>query len=616
MIRLSMLIRLTVSAFLLIFSITSLSRSLNSQPIGLLGQLMSVVNASTAPVSTNLPPDRIDSFDSNIFITHTSTAQITETIIYTNESPHHGLERFIPIVLRDTGSGDSYYFKFKLLSAQNEHGQSYQVSRHDEMKTVGLRIGDPNKTFTGSATYVIKYELSPVVSLQGDSAFLNLNITGNDWRLPIMNTRAQIRIENNPAWNNIKCYTGEVGSMAQQCGVSQLAGGYSFSSLASIQPGEGMTVNANFSPDVFINTLKPNSPPLEWLWQWVLGWLVAAVILVAAIIIRIIRQLAYWRHKKDQIVVAQYEAPDGLKPAEIGLLSDNSVALQEISATLIDLAIRKYIRIDQIRAKTFWQPAQYKLVRLNDKLVGLEDFEQTLIEGIFTDAEKNEEGFSTVQIDKLNQQKMSILFDKIKAMLNQRLEKAGYYPAKQKFVTVVKDWWGKSPVLKAFWLGLLISLVIVPVMVAALSGQFMPLLWIAGAVVGSLFIVNFRKPTAKGVGEWAKVEGFELFLTVTEKDRLKFSDAPEKNPKLFSKMLPYAIALKVERQWTEQFKNIDIGSEAYWYRSNGGTLDSAMFAASISDVSSSFSSSVSAGFSAGSSGGAGGGAGGGGGGGW
>lgn len=85
----------------------------------------------------------------------------------------------------------------------------------------------------------------------------------------------------------------------------------------------------------------------------------------------------------------------------------------------------------------------------------------------------------------------------------------------------------------------------------------------------------------------------------------------------FSKMLPYAVALGVEKEWAKQFESIDMSKEMYWYGANNRSFNSALFASSISDMTSNFSSSVSAGFSSSSSGGgAGGGAGGGGGGGW
>ncbi len=77
--------------------------------------------------------------------------------------------------------------------------------------------------------------------------------------------------------------------------------------------------------------------------------------------------------------------------------------------------------------------------------------------------------------------------------------------------------------------------------------------------------------TDEGAKQWALVDGFKLFLNVVEKDRLKFTDAPEKTPERFSKLLPFAVALGVEKQWAKQFEGIDVTqSTNSWY--NGGNM--------------------------------------------
>jgi uncharacterized membrane protein len=106
---------------------------------------------------------------------------------------------------------------------------------------------------------------------------------------------------------------------------------------------------------------------------------------------------------------------------------------------------------------------------------------------------------------------------------------------------------------------------------------------------------------------------------VTEKDRLKFHDAPKKNPKLFNKLLPYAIALGVEKEWAKQFEGMDINKETTWYASNQAftayVLADSLSSSFSTSVSSNFTptqSSSSSGFSSGGFSGGGGGGGGGG----
>ena len=124
-----------------------------------------------------------------------------------------------------------------------------------------------------------------------------------------------------------------------------------------------------------------------------------------------------------------------------------------------------------------------------------------------------------------------------------------------------------------------------------------------------------------------KIEGFKLYLSVAEKERLNILNPPHKTPELFEKYLPYALALDVEHEWSEQFTNVlaaaasDGGYRPSWYRgSSWRSTDMTGFATSLgaSLPGAISSSSTAPGSSSGSSGGgsSGGGGGGGGGGGW
>jgi uncharacterized membrane protein len=53
-----------------------------------------------------------------------------------------------------------------------------------------------------------------------------------------------------------------------------------------------------------------------------------------------------------------------------------------------------------------------------------------------------------------------------------------------------------------------------------------------------------------------QIEGFKIYLSVAEKDRLEMLHPPEKTPELFEKYLPYALVLDVENEWSEQFAEV------------------------------------------------------------
>lgn len=153
-------------------------------------------------------------------------------------------------------------------------------------------------------------------------------------------------------------------------------------------------------------------------------------------------------------------------------------------------------------------------------------------------------------------------------------------------------------------------------------------------IVAPVIVINFlfyrllKAPTLAGRRIIDQIEGFKMYLSVAEKDRLNILSPPEKTPELFEKYLPYALALDVEQVWAEQFAEVlqraaQSGREYRpgWYSgrawSTSGPTD---FASSLGRSFSSAvsSSSTAPGSSSGGGGGgsSGGGGGGGGGGGW
>jgi uncharacterized membrane protein len=120
---------------------------------------------------------------------------------------------------------------------------------------------------------------------------------------------------------------------------------------------------------------------------------------------------------------------------------------------------------------------------------------------------------------------------------------------------------------------------------------------------------------------YEKVLGLKLYMNTTQKDRLKMLQStdrpyaePTKTVELFEKLLPFAVALGVEKSWSKQFQSI-LTEPPSWY--SGSTIvgfNASQLASGIGSATQTFSSSVESRSS--SSGGSGGGGGGGGGGGW
>ena len=140
---------------------------------------------------------------------------------------------------------------------------------------------------------------------------------------------------------------------------------------------------------------------------------------------------------------------------------------------------------------------------------------------------------------------------------------------------------------------------------------------VSGIIIG-LFGIIMPTKTKKGALTKEYILGLKRYLTVAEKDRLKFHNAPEKNPEHFDALLPYAMALKVADQWAKQFAGLERenpnwyeGPVGYHFVATGFAKDLASFSSTLGSNLSSTASGGGSGFSGGSSGGGFGGGGGG-----
>ncbi|MEQ9689187.1 MAG: DUF2207 domain-containing protein, partial [Bauldia litoralis] len=162
-----------------------------------------------------------------------------------------------------------------------------------------------------------------------------------------------------------------------------------------------------------------------------------------------------------------------------------------------------------------------------------------------------------------------------------------------------------------------------------------PLVLVAGfAAMNGAFFYLLRAPTAAGRKIMDQIEGLEMYIRTAETDRLNMAGAPDLDAKQFERILPYAVALNVEKPWSEAFEKafaranpgdtVANGYSPAWHGGHnwGGRSLASSIASTVSTAQSSFASSIpapkssSSGFSGGGGGGSGGGGGGGGGGGW
>jgi uncharacterized protein (TIGR04222 family) len=273
----------------------------------------------------------------------------------------------------------------------------------------------------------------------------------------------------------------------------------------------------------------------------------------------------------------------------------------DVTATIVDLAVRGYLRIEEIPKEGWRGKADWNLVQTrkpDDKLLKYED---TLLDGIFTG------GRADVKLSELRNTFATKLH---------KVEDELYDDAMD------RGWFVRRPNrVRAFWtaMGILASIVGIAALVVLAALTHVALLGIPLALAGLLLLaVAHWMParTAKGYGVLQRTRGFKRFIDESEKERARFAE--RKNQ--FSEYLPYAIVFHATDKWARAFAGLDgqLPDTGGWYVSPNlftlAAFSSAMdgfTTTTAGTIASTPGTSGSSGFSGGFSGGGGGGGGGG-----
>ncbi len=114
---------------------------------------------------------------------------------------------------------------------------------------------------------------------------------------------------------------------------------------------------------------------LEW-------WMLAPLVMLFALLMRI---AAAGRRSSGKRAATRAALPARLRPAQAGVLWDGRLDMDDVDATLIDLAIRGHLEISQdlVRQRSRLAARQFRMTRRAQPTDVLEPYEELLIESIF-----------------------------------------------------------------------------------------------------------------------------------------------------------------------------------------------------------------------------------------
>lgn len=523
--------------------------------------LASVLNAF--PITNYYTRIQINK-DASINITESITADFTG-------DPHHGIFRDIPLSGKDK-FGNNYKFRVGSFSVTDAQGNTIPFKQTKKYGgIVDLRIGDPDTEIETQQIYIISYKLTRAIHFFDKHDELYWNIVGNTWEVPIQKASCDVILPTSLKPSDIRtvAYTGYYGSTTSDALTSITSPNtINIKSTRQLNPGEALTVVVGW-PKGVIN--QPSTmTDVIWFLQDNLFYFLP-VIFAAGLF------LLWKKQGKDpdigRVVTVQYSLPDKLNPAEVGTLIDEIVDMRDISASIVDLAVRKFLTIRETEKKGFLSSKKeytLNLVRPYAEIMKdsqLSKFEKSLIDAIFN-------GLDFAHMEDL-QNRFYIHIPKLKKQLYDSM-------LSHKYFTHRPDETRSSYQSAGFVVAVLGFILLIGV----------SFVWgLSILLCGIMLIIAARlMPRKTRIGKEALIgiKGFEEYLSRAEKQEI---DYQERN-NIFQKFLPYAMALGIAEKWARTFEGLDIQPPDWYSGSDMQTFSTLMFVNNLNMASSNWTSSM------------------------
>ncbi|XUY28371.1 DUF2207 domain-containing protein [Agrobacterium sp. rho-8.1] len=613
----------------------------------------------------------ISSYHSVVDVAKSGQLTVTETITARSEGDRikRGIFRDFPLYALDK-NGNRTKVGFNVQSVERDGSpEDWRTETIDG----GIRIYTGNAErflSTGDHIFQITYTTDRQIRYFDDYDELTWNVTGNGWQFAMRDISATVSLPQGVQPTDTAVFTGTLGSKGKDARVMTEGNEVFFASTRPFYQGEGMTIAVKLPKGAI------DAPTAAQERSWWLQDHLGSVLGISGFILILIYYYRAWsavgRDPAKGIIVPRWDAPEGLSPALVNYVDHHGFSdsgWTAFSAASLNLAVKGYVVLEDLKNSV--------VIRRTEKPIEgkLQAGEAAILNTV------DEPGMS-FEINKKNGSRVVSLGNAFRKAIE--TEHSGkYYHANAGFIalgvalsiisvfavvvfgnfepealvamfvigimsfvgTIFALLFGKSltrggSLLKR--IGMIVVLALVGSMLISgvggaisiisletLEALHLPaIMSVAGIIATNLvFLMLMGAPTPLGRKLMDGIEGLRLYLTVAEKDRMNMQGAPQMSPQHFETLLPYAVALGVEKPWSDAFETwlADANSGEYspgWYSgnySNFGTriggFSSTMASTIASTIPQQTSSSSSSSFSSGG-GSSGSGGGGGGGGGW
>jgi len=498
----------------------------------------------TFPILAAAKSWRVADFQDNIIVSTDGSAVVTERITLHFVGEWHGIHRTIPVEYPGP-DGTNYKLYLDVSSVTDGQGSALKYESSTSDGSRDLKIYIPGAV-DADKTVEIVYRVRNGTRFFKDYDEFYWNVTGNDWQVPIDHASATVHFPE-PATGSLRAqaFTGVYGS-TQRDATANVNG-----AEAQFETNNPLPMRGGLTIDVYIPQGILHQPFAIARFFWFVGG--NPIVLLPLVTVAIMFPL-WWYKGRDpdpgMSVAPMYEPPAGISPAEAGTLLEDTIHPRDITSTIVDLAVRGYIKIEEtaeeglvFKHKDYIFHLLKPQAEWNDS--NLAPHERVMLENVFV-------GGQQTQLSELKNRfytAVPIIRQDIMAALKNK----GLYLLDPETAN------GYS-----IGAGVLIFILFVGLQFLGWANLFnsIPLMVVCAlisAVIWWLFARVMTAKTVKGGRVRIAVLGFQEFMNRVDAERLK-----KMPPTTFEKYLPYAMALGVEHHWAQAFAGI-VQDPPSWY---------------------------------------------------
>jgi hypothetical protein len=487
---------------------------------------------------------RIERFEVTLDVRADASLVVREAITFRFEGQHRGVYRVIPV--RYTRSGLDFALRLDGIQALDEGHRPLRTEVSYPPRYVRIKAWVPDAA-DAARTVVFVYRVRRALFPVEDHQELYWNVTGDEWEVPIQAAVATVASPVPLGGVRSIAYTGARGQSGGDYVEERRDGYLVFRATRPLRPREGLTVAVAWPAGSIAR-------PPAWrqaVWYAEDNWPLGLPFLTLALGL-----VAWRRYGRDpaigRSIRPEYAPPAELSVAEAGALLDERVEPRDVVATLVDLAVRGYLRIEEVGRAAGEPDFRFRRLKPIAGDPAIRPFELLVLARVFgADWSLNDRLLSHVRRDYDN------VFPPLRDNLLRMMVRDRLFPTSPDHVRRVWALLG----------GVLVAL---GVFTRVQSPDWLPvrpslLAWGIGLSGLVLIVLSPVMPRRSwhGARLLARVRGFQEFLERAEKDRLARLPAGT-----LHEFLPWAIALGVAERWIWNFEGLPVSAPT-WYQGEG-----------------------------------------------